>query len=156
MMCWIIIHVQICCCHIIRSKNHNWSSLFHYLVSIHHHHNTGWMAICSIYMWEFWSQLIIMSLPHLKDSLSTKAKLVSSIPHQFPTNLYMHHYSILFVHYHKSSKTNYKISLLKINLMKVTNFYYFSKQTISTDGNRKSNMNIHGTLKSQCLSIWKN
>lgn len=97
-----------------------------------------------------------MSLPLRKDSLSTRAKLVSSTPHQCLTNPCMHHYSTLSVLCHKSSKTNCKISLPKTSLMKAINFYSSLKQTIFTDGYKKSNTNIHGTRKDQCHFISNN
>lgn len=107
-------------------------------------------------MWGFWSLLIIISLPLLKDSLLIKAKLASSTLHQFPTNQFMPHYSTSSARYHKNSKTSLKIFLHKTNLMKATSFYYFSKPTISTNGNKKLNTNIHGTQKDQCCFIWSN
>ena len=156
MMFWIVIAVRNCCCHITKSKSHNWFNSFRCQVLILHLHSTDLMEICFICMWECWSRLIIISLPRQKDSLSIKAKLVSSIPHQYLTNPFMHHCLTSSVHYHKSSKTNSKISSPKISLTKAISFYFSLKQTTFTDGCKKSNINTHGILKDQCHFISNN
>ncbi len=127
MTCLTIMLATSCCSPSIKSKNLNLYSLSHCLGSIHLLHSKDLMATCSIYISESWSLLIIMLPPHLKGSLSISPRSVYSTLLQFQINLYMHHCLILLDQFPKSLKINLKTSWLKINLMKTTNSFCFSK-----------------------------
>jgi len=68
----------------------------------------------------------------------------------------MRHCLILFDHYLKNLKISWKIFWHKINLMIMINSYFSLKLITFTNGNKKSNINIHGILKSQWLFILRN